>query len=189
MPYDGWRATGAVALLADMRVRCGRAGGRRHTQPRVTALHLDLRRWPTCDRRADSAGAAARSTHPRARIVAERQSLGTFGRLAHFVTRRDVPMMQKIAHHRRPRDRRPRRAVPDRLALAGRAHDRHGRAVLHPAGEPARASAASSRGSSTSAARGRTTPRATRRSCRCAAGRARRSVRSRVFITGLMCRS
>ncbi len=36
-----------------------------------------------------------------ARIVAERQSLGTFGRLAHFVTRRDVPMMQKIAHHRR----------------------------------------------------------------------------------------
>lgn len=36
-----------------------------------------------------------------ARIVAERQSRGTFGRLAHFVTRRDVPMMQKIAHHRR----------------------------------------------------------------------------------------
>jgi len=36
-----------------------------------------------------------------ARIVSERQSRGTFGRLAHFVTRRDVPMMQKIAHHRR----------------------------------------------------------------------------------------
>jgi MoaA/NifB/PqqE/SkfB family radical SAM enzyme len=36
-----------------------------------------------------------------ARIVAERQSLGTFGRLAHFVTRRDVPLAQKIQHHRK----------------------------------------------------------------------------------------
>jgi MoaA/NifB/PqqE/SkfB family radical SAM enzyme len=36
-----------------------------------------------------------------ARLVAERQALGTIGRLAHFVTRRDVPMVQKIQHHRK----------------------------------------------------------------------------------------
>jgi MoaA/NifB/PqqE/SkfB family radical SAM enzyme len=36
-----------------------------------------------------------------ARIMAERNARGTFGRLAHFVTRRDVPMMQKIQHHRK----------------------------------------------------------------------------------------
>ncbi len=36
-----------------------------------------------------------------ARLVAERQALGTLGRLAHFVTRRDVPLVQKIQHHRR----------------------------------------------------------------------------------------
>src|ERR1043166_3170211 len=36
-----------------------------------------------------------------ARIQAERNALGTFVRLAHFVPRRDVPMVQKIQHHRR----------------------------------------------------------------------------------------
>jgi MoaA/NifB/PqqE/SkfB family radical SAM enzyme len=36
-----------------------------------------------------------------ARIQAERNARGTFGRLAHFVTRRDVPLVQKIQHHRR----------------------------------------------------------------------------------------
>lgn len=35
------------------------------------------------------------------RIESERQARGRFGRLAHFVTRSDVPMRQKIAHHRR----------------------------------------------------------------------------------------
>jgi MoaA/NifB/PqqE/SkfB family radical SAM enzyme len=35
------------------------------------------------------------------RIAGERAAKGTFGRLAHFVTRRDVPLTQKIAHHRR----------------------------------------------------------------------------------------
>ncbi len=34
-----------------------------------------------------------------ARIMAERTARGTFGRLAHFVTRRDVPLVQKIQHH------------------------------------------------------------------------------------------
>jgi len=36
-----------------------------------------------------------------ARIMAERNARGTFGRLAHFVTRRDVPLAQKIQHHRK----------------------------------------------------------------------------------------
>ncbi|HKS22653.1 MAG TPA: radical SAM protein [Thermoanaerobaculia bacterium] len=36
-----------------------------------------------------------------ARIQAERNARGTFGRLAHFVTRRDVPLVQKIQHHRK----------------------------------------------------------------------------------------
>jgi MoaA/NifB/PqqE/SkfB family radical SAM enzyme len=36
-----------------------------------------------------------------ARITAERSARGTFGRLAHFVTRRDVPLAQKIQHHRK----------------------------------------------------------------------------------------
>jgi len=36
-----------------------------------------------------------------ARISGERAARGRFGRFAHFVTRRDVPLRQKIAHHRR----------------------------------------------------------------------------------------
>jgi len=36
-----------------------------------------------------------------ARIMADRNARGTFGRLAHFVTRRDVPLVQKIQHHRK----------------------------------------------------------------------------------------
>src|SRR5205085_2454818 len=36
-----------------------------------------------------------------ARLVAERQALGTLGRLTQFVTRRDVPLAQKIQHHRK----------------------------------------------------------------------------------------
>jgi MoaA/NifB/PqqE/SkfB family radical SAM enzyme len=36
-----------------------------------------------------------------ARIDGERRSRGRLGRLAHFVTRSDVPLRQKIAHHRR----------------------------------------------------------------------------------------
>jgi MoaA/NifB/PqqE/SkfB family radical SAM enzyme len=36
-----------------------------------------------------------------ARIESERQSRGRLGRLAHFVTRADVPLRQKIAHHRK----------------------------------------------------------------------------------------
>jgi MoaA/NifB/PqqE/SkfB family radical SAM enzyme len=36
-----------------------------------------------------------------ARLVAERQARGTIGRLTQFVTRRDVPLVQKIQHHRK----------------------------------------------------------------------------------------
>lgn len=36
-----------------------------------------------------------------ARLMAERNARGAFGRLARFVTRSDVPFVQKIAHHRR----------------------------------------------------------------------------------------